>query len=84
MHFARVLQRLQASANGNLPQECVRLSAATITLLQDLLYTLQTECQDCSAKADKMKRRSKSFFFIFNTLSGGCWELERLLLHVED
>lgn len=51
--------------------------AATITLLQDLLYTLQTECQDCSAKADKMKRRSKSFFLknvlIPYRMAAGSW-----------
>lgn len=61
---AYMLQWVWASANESLHlQGCTRLSAATITLLRDLLNTLQTECQDCSARADKKRRRSKSFPF---------------------
>lgn len=50
----------------------MRLSAATITLLRDLLYTLQTECQDCNAGADKMKGRSKSLLLPYQAATG-CW-----------
>lgn len=47
--------------------------AATITFLRALVYALQTECRDCRAAADKMKRSKILFFLLPYQTAAGCW-----------